>query len=41
MKMFESQIEQLKGKFPNKTDDDLNVSVDGNEIPFEVIKPNE
>jgi len=41
MKMFESQMEQLKTKFSGETEDDLNISVDGTEIPFEVVKPNE
>jgi len=41
MKMFESQMEQLKAKFSGETEDDLNISVDGTEIPFEVVKPNE
>jgi hypothetical protein len=40
-KMFETQMELLRSKFSGETEDGLNVSVDGNEIPFEVVKPNE
>jgi ABC-type phosphate transport system auxiliary subunit len=41
MKMFESQLEQLKAKFSSETENDLNIAIEGEEIPFEVLKTNE
>lgn len=36
-KMFESQMEQFKSKFSGETGN-LNIDVNGQEIPFEVVE---
>lgn len=37
MKMFETQMELLKDKFSGETND-LNINVNGEEVPFEVVQ---
>jgi hypothetical protein len=39
--MFETQMELLRAKFSGETEENLNISVDGSEVPFEVVTPNE
>jgi hypothetical protein len=38
-KMFENQMEVMKSKFSGTTNDDLNINIDNNKIPFDIITP--
>jgi hypothetical protein len=40
-KMVEDQIELLKEKFSGVTDENININVDGSEVPFEIVTPEE
>jgi hypothetical protein len=40
-KMVEDQIELLKEKFSGVTEENININVDGSEVPFEIVTPEE